>query len=146
MSNTAAPPRAKFPEAIVLAPGDTVEGEFVRLERGVTRRGEKRHIAVLSVAGEPRSLWLHEKALAAQFAQLQPEPGERVVIRKGDAKVQSSSSGFWYWPVKAQCPDREAKPPTWEELADSGDDSGPLPPPEPEPDRLGDQFGDDIPF
>jgi hypothetical protein len=136
---------SKYPETLILEPGDQIEGRFDHLERGTTRDGEPRAIAVLEVDGVPRSLWLHETALRGKFAELRPRRGERVLISKGSEKVKSPVSGYSYWPFQVTCPERPPETLDWDDpLLDAPDDV------EPEPDTpagpIADRFGDDPPF
>ena len=54
---------------------------------GVDRTG------VLGVDGAERALWLHEKALRGQFADLKPEPGETVQVAKGAERTAATKRG-----------------------------------------------------
>jgi hypothetical protein len=112
---------SNYPEALVLQPGDSVDGTFVRLERGTTRSGEPRAIAVLKVDGVERSLWLHETALRAKFRDLQPESGERITIAKGAEKKQSENGERSYWPFVVEASDREPEQIGWDDHTLAGD-------------------------
>jgi hypothetical protein len=94
-----------YPETITLEAGDRIEGHFLRLERGTTRDGAERPIAILQVEGAERSLWLHETALREKMRELRPESGELLVVVKG-AEKKESGSGRFYWPVTVSAPDR----------------------------------------
>ena len=150
-----------YPETLILDGGDDVTGQFERLERGHTRDGEERAIAIIAVEGVERSLWLHEAALRAQFKELRPEPGETVRIRKGAAK-KHGVNGFDYWPCRVTAPDRPAETPDWDSPLLAGDGETQKQPPPPsdvpsdfdaptsgygqppvKPDAKG---GDDVPF
>lgn len=114
----------EYAESIILGPGETVEGEFVRLEQGRMKTGESRIIAILNIDGRERGLWLHEKALRGQFAELRPEPGERVRVSKG-AEKKRSENGFDYWPIRTVAPDREPVTVGWDDpmfTSDADDD------------------------
>lgn len=117
---------AEYPENLILEPSESTEGRFERLEEGHTRAGERRGIAILTVEGSERSLWLHEKALRGQFRQLRPEPGERVLIVKGAAKKTSEATGNGYWPFRVTAPDRPAPELDWSDpMLDAGDEPTP---------------------
>ena len=114
-------PSITYPEVLILEPGDEVEGRFLRLERGHTRDGDERAIAILEVDGAERAIWLHEKALRGQFRQLRPEVGETVNIEKGREK-RESGSGFRYWPFRVTAPERPAAGLDWSEDLLGADD------------------------
>jgi hypothetical protein len=94
-----------YPETISFDPGDRIEGRFLRLERGRTREGAERAIAILQVGDSERSLWLHEVALRERMRELRPEAGELLVIVKGREKKESAA-GRWYWPISVSMPER----------------------------------------
>lgn len=113
-----------YPEVLIVEPGQSIEGRFERLERGHTKNGEDRAIAILTVGEVERSLWLHETALRGQFAEKKPEAGERLTITKGAAK-RESAGGAWYWPFKVATPDRPVEVVGWDSpLLATGDDRG----------------------
>jgi hypothetical protein len=115
---------ADFPENIILEPGQTIDGAFQRVEKGRTKDGDARAIAVVEIDGQERSLWLHETALRSKFAQLRPEPGERVRVTKGAAKKRSESSGYSYWPFQVTAPEREPETVDWDDPLLAGKDDG----------------------
>jgi hypothetical protein len=68
--------------------GDTCAGTYVRFTRGHSEFGEKA-ILVLLVAGEERSVWLHEAVLLDELRRevsRRPsrdlDPGEQVVVKR----------------------------------------------------------------
>jgi hypothetical protein len=72
--------------------GDVVDGTFVRFTRGSSEFGEKT-IAVLSIDGEERSVWLHEAVLFDEFKRellrrpsRELDPGEHVVVTRLDKR------------------------------------------------------------
>jgi hypothetical protein len=104
---------ANYAETLILEPGDDIAGKYQRLERGHTRDGDARAIAVIEVGGTERSLWLHETALRGQFRELKPEPDELVRIQKGSEK-KKSGNGFNYWPFRVTAPDRPVETVSWD--------------------------------
>jgi hypothetical protein len=110
-----------YPQTLILEPGTAVEARFIRLERGHTRDGEARAIAVLALDGAERSLWLHERALRDKVRELKPETGELLRIEKGAEKRLSESSGYRYWPFKVEAPDRPAETIGWDDACFADD-------------------------
>jgi hypothetical protein len=111
-----------YAEVLILEPGDGVDAVFERLERGKTRSGEPRAIAILKVDGVERSLWLHEAALRGKFRDLEPEPGERITVAKGAEKRQSADGERSYWPFDVEAPDREPEQIGWDDHTLAADD------------------------
>jgi hypothetical protein len=102
-----------YPQLFTLDPGGDVTARFQRFESGHCRDQNtgklvERAIAILSIDGIERSLWLHETALRGQFKELWPEPGETVRIRKAAAK-KLGGAGRYYWPIRVTAPDRPAE-------------------------------------
>lgn len=117
-----------YPETLILQAGCSFRGRFKRLERGRTRDGEERAIAILEADGREHSLWLHETALRGQFRDCRPDPGETIIVIKGAEKVESAS-GRSYWPFKVIAPDRPSEtPPDWNDplLGDDTEQVGAL--------------------
>ena len=112
---------SNYPELLIVEPGQAIDGRYRRLERGFTKDGEERAIVVLEVDGVERSLWLHEKALRAQFRQLKPEANERVRVSKGAEKILGGN-GFKYWPFKVMGLDRPDAELDWNDQLLGGDD------------------------
>ena len=134
----------EYPQTLIIEPGQTLEGRFERLERGTTKDGEPRAIAIMTIDGAERSLWLHETALRAKFSELRPEPGELVAIHKGAEKRTSETSGRSYWPFRVAAPDRTVQAPSWDDPLFAGDDIAPVPSDVPSDIPKGDD--DDTPF
>lgn len=117
-----------YPESIVLEPGLTVQGRWLRGTKGHTRDGDPRVIAVLEIDGVERGLWLHETALKAKIRDLRPEPGELLRVSKGAAKKTSEVSGREYWPIKVSCPERPPAELDWDDpclFGDAAPEKGP---------------------
>lgn len=104
-----------YHESIILEPGITIEGRWLRGEKGHTRDSEPRGIAILEIDGVERSLWLHETALIAKLRDLRPEPGELLRVSKGSEKKTSETTGRQYWPIKATCPERPVAEFDWDD-------------------------------
>jgi hypothetical protein len=94
--------------------------------------------------------------LRSKFAELRPEPGERVRVAKGASK-KKSQNGFNYWPFAVAAPDRGPETLDWDDplLAGEADETAdPYEPDVPadtaglgEPERsTGEPANDDIPF
>ncbi len=69
--------------------GEVADGTFVRFTRGRSEFGPK-VILVLLIAGEERSIWMHETALESKFRDellnrpsRDLDPGERVAVKRG---------------------------------------------------------------
>jgi hypothetical protein len=103
----------RLPRKSILEAGQTVEGPFKRLERGYTKDGDARAIAVIEIDGRERSVWLHEIALRGQLRDLRPEPNEVIRVTKGSEKKQSAN-GFAYWPFQVTAPDRPSEGVDWD--------------------------------
>jgi hypothetical protein len=91
--------------------GPTVAGAFVKFAEGRTREYGKKVICVLDVGGVERSVWLSQMALFSKFKdelESRPsktlEPGERVVVQRGDEKVKGKNDRS-YWPFVVVFPD-----------------------------------------
>jgi len=112
---TQVPDGTQYPETLIIEPGESVEARFIRVERGHTRDGEQRAIAVLALDGAERSLWLHERALRNKVRELKPETGELLRIAKGGEKRLSEATGYYYWPFKVAAPDRPAETIGWDD-------------------------------
>jgi hypothetical protein len=90
--------------------GNTVAGTYVRMDEASTEYGRKA-ILVLKVDAAERSVWLFDQAVASKLReQLGQRPGgdfaegERIEIRRGSEKVESSN-GRRYWPYAVNFPD-----------------------------------------
>jgi hypothetical protein len=99
----------QFPETLIPNRPATVEGIFDRYDVGVTKDGDEKPIAVLEIDGRERSLWLLSKVLKNQFRKLNPEQGERLVIRFAGEKTRSANK-FHYWNDVVTAPDRPVDP------------------------------------
>ncbi len=63
-------------------PGDIVEGEFERLDRGSTQYGNYDILILRENRGSVRAVWLMHAVLKGEFARLQPTPGDCVAIKR----------------------------------------------------------------
>jgi hypothetical protein len=70
--------------------GDTADGSFIRFDSGPTRGFGTKHIAVLKINEEPRSVWILETALYNQIRdEIASRPGKTLL----PANVSSSAEG-----------------------------------------------------
>jgi hypothetical protein len=99
--------------------GDTASGTFIKFDRAPTKEYGMKTIAVLQIAEEDRSIWLHWDALFNRFKQevtRRPgqtlEHGERVIVKK--LGLRESKNGRKYEDFEVLFPDRP--PPTQAEL------------------------------
>jgi hypothetical protein len=137
---------SQYPATLILSAGEHVQGTFLRLEKGRTRDGAERAIAVLEVDGAQRSLWLHERALRAQMRQLAPVAGELIRIEKG-AEKKLGANGYSYWPFSASAPQRPAENLDWSDALLGDDDGAVSTGVAPQPPVTGrDEQDDDVPF
>lgn len=79
--------------------GDSVEGTFVKTDRGNTREWGVAPIIVLNVNGEERSIWCFHQALRSQVRNAKPKVGDRIAIRQLP-KIKSGSSPNMYHPYR----------------------------------------------
>ena len=109
----------QYPESWVPeSPGDTIAGEFVRLDAGTTSYGEQA-IAVLRTSdGAERGIWLLHAVLRGEFAKQRPRPGELVLVRY-DGK-RESAAGHSYASYRVEV-DREQRAPDWDSLTAEDD-------------------------
>jgi hypothetical protein len=121
--------------------GNTVEGSFVRIDRGFTVMGE-RPFVVLDIDGTERTLWLHWEALRNQFARevhRRPDKtihaGERVKVWRLGSRT--SGAGRDYFDFRTEFPDGPAA---------SQADILSLPPGEQPAEQPGEPPADDVPF
>jgi hypothetical protein len=104
----------ELPEAwIPSAAGDTIVGEFVRLEQGPTVRGPA-WIAVLKTEDGERSVWLLHVVLRNELARRRPESGELVLIKYLGKKESSAGQPYEGYRVLV---DREQSVADWDAVA-----------------------------
>lgn len=115
----------QYPETLILEAGESVEGRFKRLERGHTKKGEARPIAILEVESKDRCLWLNETALRRKVQELRPEPGELLSITKGAEKIESATTGNAYWPFVVKVAGRTAETLSWDDPLLGGAEDAP---------------------
>jgi hypothetical protein len=94
-----------FPETFIPSRPATVEAIFDHYDVGFTKDGDEKPIAVIEIDGRDRSLWLLSKVLRNQFRKLNPEHGERLVLKFAGTKTKGAS-GFQYWNDAVTAPDR----------------------------------------
>jgi len=104
------------------AAGDTIVGEFIRLERGMTVRGPAWIVVLKTEDGHERSAWLLHTVLRNELARQRPEPGELVLIRYEGKKEGSAGQAYEGYRVLV---DRDQAVPDWDAVAaTSGDGAG----------------------
>jgi hypothetical protein len=94
-------------------------GEFVRLEHGHTKFGERGIAIVRLEDGTLRSIWILSTALQSQFAKKRPSPGDLICIRW--LGLRRGASGNEYNDFRVEV-DRGQGEPDWDALA-AGDDA-----------------------
>jgi hypothetical protein len=112
-----------FPESWIPSPdGDTLVGEFVRIEQGATVRGPA-WVAVFRTEDKvERSVWLLHTVLRNELVRQRPRPGELVVIRYEGTKLTRAGQLYHAYRVLV---DREELPPDWDAVAGAAtEDSG----------------------
>lgn len=117
----------QYPESWVpKAAGDTIAGEFVRLDTGTTSYGEQTIAVLREQNGVERSVWLLHAVLRNELAKLRPKPGELVLIRYDGKKDSAAGTRYAAYRVEV---DREQAPTDWDALADADDvpdEAGPV--------------------
>src|SRR5215210_3049859 len=122
MSNLAAQLDRRHTESwIPDEPGDTVEGEFLRLDRGTTEYGAAAIAVIRTDDGRERAIWLLHAVLKNELARVRPEPGERLAIRFDGRKRSAKGHNYAAYSVAV---DREETAPSWEDIDDEPDPRG----------------------
>lgn len=94
--------------------GDEIVGELVRFDRGKTAYGEQVIAVLRTPEGVERSVWLLHAVLRQEFAKLQPELGELVLIRyEGKREPEGDGSSYQHYRLEVE---REDGPIDWSEL------------------------------
>lgn len=85
-----------FPESWIPSADDPqIIGEFVRLDRATTRRGEPAPIVVLRTEdGAERGVWLLHIVLLDEFKRVRPKPGELVAVRYLGKKTSAAGQSY----------------------------------------------------
>ncbi len=100
------------------APGDTLLGTFVRLDRGTTRTGDTYPVAIVrDQDGTLRRLWVFHAALRQQLRDARPAPGDRLGVRYLGERESGEGRRYHAWRVVTDRQDGAA----WDQL-DAGDD------------------------
>jgi len=116
MSNLAAQLDRRHAESwIPDEPGDTIEGEFVRLDRGTTEYGAAAIAVIRTDDGSERAVWLLHAVLKQELGRVRPEPGERLAIRFDGRKTSTRGHSYAAYSVAV---DREESAPSWEDIDD----------------------------
>jgi hypothetical protein len=100
------------------APGEALEGEFVRLDRGQTEYGAAAIAVIRTDDGSERAVWLLHAVLKSELARVRPKPGERLAIRFDGRKKSAKGHSYAAYSVAV---DREDSPPSWDEIDDEPD-------------------------
>ena len=85
----------EIPAAWYAEPGDELVGTFVCWSSGHTKRGESHRIAIIeNEAGTRLAGWAFYKVLRTKLEELDPQPGETLLIqRKKDRVAKQSGPG-----------------------------------------------------
>jgi hypothetical protein len=108
-----------FPEAwIPKEAGETLIGQFVRLEDGQSAYGPRKIVVLELQDGSERAFWLHHTAAKSQFARARPQPEQVVAIRYlGKRTSRDGKSVYEDYKVKAYDSETEQVAPDWDALA-----------------------------
>jgi hypothetical protein len=110
----------ELPEAwMPSAAGDTIVGEVVRLEQGMTVRGPAWIVVLKTEDGRERSVWLLHTVLRNELARQRPEPGELVLIKYEGKKEGGAGQPYEGYRVLI---DRDQAIPDWDAVAGGGRD------------------------
>jgi hypothetical protein len=105
----------ELPEAwMPSAAGETIVGEFIRLERGMTVRGPAWIVVIKTEDGRERSAWLLHTVLRNEVARQRPEPGELMLIKYEGKKESSAGQPYEAYRVLV---DRDQAVPDWDAVA-----------------------------
>jgi hypothetical protein len=105
--------------------GDTIVGEFIRLEQGMTVRGPAWIVVLKTEDGRERCVWLLHTVLRKEVARQRPEPGELVLIKYEGKKESSAGQAYEGYRVLV---DRDEVVADWDAVAAaSGDGPADLP-------------------
>lgn len=86
-----------YPVAVILGDGESIAGEFVRLDSGPTRDYGNQPVVVFIDAADQteKCIWLLHQALKSQFKAARPEPGEKfVVVHLGKRAAKKSQRDY----------------------------------------------------
>ena len=137
------------PEAWI---ADENDAEFVGIFRRLKRAPSKFGMAAVAIFEDPRSgmlrsVWLHHTVLRNALYELQPKPGELVLIRYTGREAKEDGTDYANYRVAVDRPndpglswEQVLRAPTEEELVRRSAAG------EPGPDFGGDPDADDIPF
>jgi hypothetical protein len=101
------PPESWIPTA----EGDSIVGEFVRLDEGPTVRGQAHIMVIKTEDGLERSVWLLHTVLRNELARQRPQPGELVLIKYVGKKENTAGQHYGAYRVVV---DREQRVPDWD--------------------------------
>lgn len=78
-----------FPPAVILGDGESIAGEFVRMDSGPTQGYGDAPIVVFkdALSGEEKALWLLHTALRTQVGRARPTAGEKFVCVKMGKRI-----------------------------------------------------------
>lgn len=115
-----------FPESVILGDGESVAGEFVRLESAPTRDYGFQPVVVFTDAadGAEKCIWLLHTALKSQFKAAAPNPGDKfVVVKLGKRLAKKSGREYDNYRVEVEgTPDKPSSGPmTFDQIDTSPD-------------------------
>lgn len=118
-----------YPQSVILNDGESVAGEFVRLDSAPTRDYGNQPVVVFIDAadGEEKCIWLLHYALKSQFKNAAPKAGEKfVVVHLGKRAAKKSQRDYNDYRVVVAGRDDEGNgsgPMSFEDIAAPTDDA-----------------------
>lgn len=94
----------QWPERWDPNPGDLIVGQLVRYDGPIETQYGPGHVAVIldEDSGQERSVWLLETVLVNEFANLAPDPGERVAVKYMGMQEARGGSEYKSYVVRVQ--------------------------------------------
>ncbi len=92
-----------YPKSWIPEPGDFIVGTLDHYDTGTSHFGA-RTIAVIrdEDSDELRSVWLMASVLEAKFAELEPEPGERLYVKRHADRVNAVGTTYQSYSVRVE--------------------------------------------